>query len=693
MNRQRQNVNRPQVQPSSNVVGSVGVTIPRDPPLRPANHPASSTATSASAAAIFKKLDRENRPPLADNHTGAGTATTNTIQRLPLRQSNRNKHTVSNSKNNNNSPLDRLTTPNAIKKPTTNIRATQSPKPLQPQPHQLQRKRAGHGNRIPVVTDEEVPVTMVDKDHGVTYTKLQLLGEGGFARCYQVRDQDGNLYAAKIVAKASLEQQRHRIKLHGEIITHGSMKHQRIVQFFSCFEDDNNVYLIMELCENKTLIEMLKARRHLTEPETRYYLVQLLDACRYMHEKMVVHRDIKLSNIFLDHKMNIKLGDFGLSAMLETPEDRKRTVCGTPNYMAPEILFGNHRHNQKADIWALGVVLYTLLTGSHPFQMEDHNEIYRKIRANSKKPTYVFSEQGSTSSEAKDLVSKMLVNDPDERLSISDILQHPFIQHQELPTRIPHSALQGRPTLQFLRTSSEDPASSSSQLNSQHASSDKKLIVTLASALTKALLNKDSIMARRKGTPIEPIVWTKHNAFLSRWVDFTSKYGLGYSISDGEMGVLFNDSTTLSTFDEITYRYIAHGSPPIIQEFQHTDIPTHLRKKQYLMTNFKEYMDEKLACLATNRVPGDTSNGIYLSKYVVTEEAVVFRLSNNILQFNFFSRPKLMFMEYGTKIIYVDQSRKLKMYELTEAIATGDRELLYLLTYAKDTLQAQIQDS
>ncbi|ORZ23114.1 kinase-like domain-containing protein [Absidia repens] len=546
---------------------------------------------------------------------------------------------------------------------------------------------------------------MMDMTHNRIYTKLCFLGEGGFARCYQVRDQDNNIYAAKVVAKASLEQEKYRIKLNSEIVTHGLMKHERIVNFHSCFEDGQNVYLIVELCENKTLAEMLKTRRYFTEPEVRYYLIQLLDACEYMHEQQVVHRDIKLSNIFLDYNMDVKLGDFGLSAMLQTSEDRKRqrntkkkkkksqsflltfkTVCGTPNYMAPEILFGDHRHNQMVDIWSLGILMYTLLTGQHPFQMKSYNSIYQKIRDNSNRPSYSYPQNITLSNEAKDLIAKLLVNDPGQRLSISNILQHPFIQHSNLPKYIPLSALQGRPTLQYLPTSSYD---SQSSLISHQPGADLKLVVILVSSLHKALQNKDLLLSRRKGTPIDSIIWTKHNAFLTKWVDFTSKYGLGYSISDGEAGVLFNDETTISTFDEKTFRYIVHGSQPIVQKYQCTNIPDQLRKKQYLMANFTYYMDRKLACLPLKNKP-TKSSGTYLVKYVVTDEAVVFRLSNNILQFNFFSRTKLVFMEHGTKIIYVDRLKRLKMYELAEAIATGNPELLASLVYARDILQSQV---
>ncbi|KAI8335194.1 kinase-like domain-containing protein [Chlamydoabsidia padenii] len=534
-----------------------------------------------------------------------------------------------------------------------------------------QQKRTG-ATKVHVVTDEQVPRTMVDKELDRSYTTMQFLGEGGFARCYQVRDQDGHTYAAKVVAKASLEQEKYRIKLHSEIITHGLMKHPRIVRFYNFFEDDHNVYLILELCENKTLAEMLKTRRHFTEPEVRYYMIQLLDACTYMHEQQVVHRDIKLSNIFLDHDMNVKLGDFGLSALLKSDQDRKRTVCGTPNYMAPEILFGDHRHNQRADIWSVGILVYTLLTGQPPFQMKSYSSTYQKIRENSTRPSYTYPANITLSPEAKDLISKLLVNDPDVRLSISNILEHPFIQYPQLPTSIPLSALKGHPILQYL------PLDKDTSLGA-----DRKMVTIMISYLRKALENKNYFMDRHKGTPIRPINWTRHNAFVDRWIDHTRKYGFGYSISDGEMAVLFNDTSTLSTWDKKTYRFIKHG---MTQDYQHT--PTHLRKKHHLLMSYMDYMDANLAKMETDQTCN--AYGIYLVKYFITKEAVIFRLSNNVIQFNFFNRLKLMLTESGKRIIYVDRSRHLEMYELAEAIATGDPELLDLLTYAMDALQLQL---
>ncbi|CAO3622999.1 unnamed protein product [Cunninghamella blakesleeana] len=645
-----------------------GVVIPKDPPKRPISvlNYAMSSKIAIAADALFKKIDKENS------------------SRLPLRQSDRNTASSSSS---------RLTTHNTIKKPLA-ARQTQHQQQQQQQRQQLLRK-PNATTKIHVVTDEEVPRIIHDKKHKRTFVKLQFLGEGGFARCYKVKDEYGRYFAAKVVAKISLVEKKYRVKLHGEIIAHALMKHKRIVRFYSCFEDDTNVYLILELCENKTFVEMIKARKYLTEPEVRYYLIQLLDGCNYMHERRVVHRDIKLSNIFLDHEMNIKIGDFGLSALLKNPEERKNTVCGTPNYIAPEILFGKEGHNQKVDLWAVGVLMYTLLVGKHPFQMNVYNNIYQKIRDNGRMPSYSFPSNIHISAEAKDLISKIIVNDPDVRLTIPEIIKHPFLQHPDLPSRIPHFAMKTEPTLLDLKpivANTPLPLESPATLHETNTTgTDRRLVQTVVSALNDALENKDYIMQHVRGVPIEPIVWDRSNSFLDKWVDFTTKYGLGYNISDGERGVLFNDTTTLLTFDDITYKYVNQDTNKTIQEYHVDNIPAHLKKKVYILVNFKNYMSEKLASMASDIQP-TKSNSVYLVKYIVVKEAVVFRLSNKVLQFNFFaSKNKLILTEYGSKIIFVDGVTKLlKMYYLPEAIATGYEPLLNGLTVARNILQEQM---
>ncbi|KAL0086957.1 kinase-like domain-containing protein [Phycomyces blakesleeanus] len=201
------------------------------------------------------------------------------------------------------------------------------------------------------------------------------------------------------------------------------------------------LYICVYVLYYQTLAELMKARGRLTEPEVRYILIQILEACRYMHENRVIHRDIKLGNILLDKNLDVKVGDFGLSALLLSTEDRKRTICGTPNYIAPEILFGKEGHDYKVDIWSIGVLTYTLLVGRHPFHQSELRDIYKKIRNNSHEASYGFPSEHPISDAAKDLIARLLVNDP------------------RIPRRIPSVALVREPTIQelFPRASLDNP--------------------------------------------------------------------------------------------------------------------------------------------------------------------------------------------------------------------------------------------
>ncbi len=134
---------------------------------------------------------------------------------------------------------------------------------------------------------------------------------------------------------------------------------------------------------------MLRKRKRLTEPEVRFFMLQILGATKYMHDKRVIHRDLKLGNLFLDSKMNVKLGDFGLAALLVDDNERKRTICGTPNYITPEVLCDNGvGHSYEVDLWSIGVIMYpliilivdiryALLVGKPPFQSKEVKSIYR----------------------------------------------------------------------------------------------------------------------------------------------------------------------------------------------------------------------------------------------------------------------------------------------------------------------------
>ena len=161
--------------------------------------------------------------------------------------------------------------------------------------------------------------------------------------------------------------------------------------------------------------ELMKRRKKLSEPEARYYMIQIVESLRYLHNNLVIHRDLKVGNLFIDGNMRIKVGDFGLATKLTYPDERRKTICGTPNYIAPEILEGKNGHSFEVDIWSTGVILYTLLVGKPPFQSKDVLSTYKLILMNS----YDFPTDMTISSDAKNLTHKIL-----QVLSVQPALMH-----------------------------------------------------------------------------------------------------------------------------------------------------------------------------------------------------------------------------------------------------------------------------
>eukprot|EP00462_Mataza_sp_D1_P019146 CAMPEP_0175139226 /NCGR_PEP_ID=MMETSP0087-20121206/10782_1 /TAXON_ID=136419 /ORGANISM="Unknown Unknown, Strain D1" /LENGTH=729 /DNA_ID=CAMNT_0016422207 /DNA_START=89 /DNA_END=2278 /DNA_ORIENTATION=+ len=294
----------------------------------------------------------------------------------------------------------------------------------------------------------QVNVAEIVEDHSIrrpddsTYVKRykrgRYLGKGGFAKCYELTSMDSNrTYAGKIIPKSSLAKPSSRKKLLNEIKIHRSIRDPNVVRFERFFEDKENVYILLELCPNHSLMELLKRRKRLTETETQYYMWQIVQTVKHLHSNNVIHRDLKLGNLFLSDKLEIKAGDFGLAARLSHPDERKRTICGTPNYIAPEILDNQNGHSFEVDIWAMGVIMYTMLIGRPPFETASVKSTYKKIRANS----YVFPSHIQISKAAKELIVRILHSQPELRPTLDDMARHPFFTQSPIPSALPISCL------------------------------------------------------------------------------------------------------------------------------------------------------------------------------------------------------------------------------------------------------------
>ncbi|KAJ5926252.1 hypothetical protein N7516_008025 [Penicillium verrucosum] len=277
----------------------------------------------------------------------------------------------------------------------------------------------------------DTPPSIVSEpeDGGERYSIGAFLGKGGFAVCYEGSlARNGRVYAMKVV-KSAMPQKKMEEKFRTELQIHSKMRHPFIVQFYRAFAFESSTYVVLELCPNGSVMDMFRKRRCFSLPEVRRYMIQLCAAVKYLHKRFVAHRDLKMGNLFLDHNMNIKVGDFGLAAMILSEKDAKRrnTLCGTPNYIAPEVLDKSKGgHTQKVDIWSVGVICFAMLAGHLPFQSKTQDEVYKKVQ----NLNYVWPKESDSSNyipeEAKDLVSRCLNLVDEERPDPDDIVEHPF---------------------------------------------------------------------------------------------------------------------------------------------------------------------------------------------------------------------------------------------------------------------------
>ncbi|KAF2766899.1 Pkinase-domain-containing protein [Teratosphaeria nubilosa] len=296
------------------------------------------------------------------------------------------------------------------------------------------------------------PPPIVTEPSGIHYATGAALGKGGFAICHRAERYDGNkptghMVALKIV-KTKMEPAKLAQKFVTELQIHSKLSHPNIVTFYRAFSFQTSTYVVLELCPNGSLADMLKKRKHLTLPEIRRFVIQICGAVKYLHHRHIVHRDLKTGNLFLDQNMNVKVGDFGLAALLVTEREmevkRRTTMCGTPNYLAPEILEKGKGHDEKVDLWAIGVIAYTLAVGKAPFHASTKEEIYKKLKSG----TYNWPELSTTtnqSADLRDLVASLLV--PEEQRPPPDqIVSQNFFKIAFVPSSIPVTARERAPT-------------------------------------------------------------------------------------------------------------------------------------------------------------------------------------------------------------------------------------------------------
>ncbi|KAF8115834.1 hypothetical protein N665_0025s0281 [Sinapis alba] len=262
------------------------------------------------------------------------------------------------------------------------------------------------------------------------YEMGRLLGKGTFAKVYYGKEiTSGECVAIKVINKDHvLKRPGMMEQIKREISIMKLVRHPNIVELKEVMATKTKIFFVMEFVRGGELFDKI-SKGKLQEDAARRYFQQLISAVDYCHSRGVSHRDLKPENLLLDENGDLKISDFGLSALPEQilQDGLLHTQCGTPAYVAPEVLRKKGYDGAKADIWSCGVVLYVLLAGCLPFQDENLMNMYRKIfRADFEFPPWF-------SPETRRLVSKLLVVDPDRRISMPDIMRTSWLRENFTP--------------------------------------------------------------------------------------------------------------------------------------------------------------------------------------------------------------------------------------------------------------------
>uniref|UniRef100_A0A8D3D1H9 Serine/threonine-protein kinase PLK n=1 Tax=Scophthalmus maximus TaxID=52904 RepID=A0A8D3D1H9_SCOMX len=566
----------------------------------------------------------------------------------------------------------------------------------------------------------EMARIITDPATGKCYCRGKVLGKGGFAKCYEMTDlSTSKVYAAKIIPHARVSKPHQREKIDREIELHRALHHKHIVHFYHHFEDKENIYILLEYCSRKSLAHILKARKVLTEPEVRYYLRQIVSGLKYLHEQEILHRDLKLGNFFVSEAMELKVGDFGLAAKLEPAGNRRKTICGTPNYLSPEVL-NKQGHGCESDIWALGCVMYTMLLGRPPFETTNLKETYRCIREAR------YSLPSSLSPQAKQLIASLLAKIPEDRPNLYHILRHDFFTQGFSPERLPASCCHSAPdfhvsspaksffkkaaaalfggkrdkvkyyeTLNKLTKEEEEiyklqhdlERTVISQQHSKKVSEVRDHLSNTSHDIYRSLEDNttgsvaETVASVLRGClenmPKEDVPQGSTSCSLqwvTKWVDYSNKYGFGYQLSDHTVGVLFNNGTHMSLLpDRKTIHYYAELGQCSV--FPTCEVPEHFVGQVTVLKYFSHYMEENL--MDGGDLGGMTDAHmprLYLLQWLKSDRALMMLFNDGTFQVNFYhDHTKIILCcqrdEY--MLTYINEDRVSKTFKLSSLLTSG----------------------
>ena len=305
-----------------------------------------------------------------------------------------------------------------------------------------------------------VPSTSLDY-----YRLVKMIGKGAFGKVYLgIHILTGQQVAIKSIDKQYMKDEHSKRKVFQEVLILKKCNHKNVIKLLEVFENKKYLFIVQEYASEGDLLTYVKERGKLPENEAKELILQIVQGMRYCHRHNILHRDIKLDNILLDKGMVVKICDFGVSRFVKSGQVINEQ-CGTPAYIAPEILLDKGYEGCYADLWSLGVLIYATITGTVPFTGNDLDELHSSIIAGE----YTFPKY--LSEEAKDLISRFLKLNPYSRIDIEAVENHLWFNNMKragdpLSPRGLHSATNTSKAIMALdkrRLSRENPLKKNSE--------------------------------------------------------------------------------------------------------------------------------------------------------------------------------------------------------------------------------------
>ncbi|OHT15140.1 CAMK family protein kinase [Tritrichomonas foetus] len=513
-----------------------------------------------------------------------------------------------------------------------------------------------------------VPTTVIRKHSNgkvEIYKRHEELGRGGFATVFRVTNEaTGESFALKATSRERLNKPKILQKHRSEVAIQRKLNHPNVLRLYDFFEDSQNTYMVLELCPGGSIRDLIKAKNHLSEEETVNILKDVIDGLCYLHDNRIIHRDLKLENFLIGADKKVKIADFGLSAKLDYDDEKKFTVCGTPNYLSPELLAStNHGHSYEVDIWAIGVCAFAMLTGTPPFETRRTKDTYEHI----KNCQYRFPFELKLSPESKSFIKGILQLKPELRPSSYELQQHPFMQSLgPYPANSPPQETKEKEHNKL----KERREHHERRHHDEHCEND----------------NDNVKHAGTKHHAHNYESTTMPEFCVSRFCDHSEKYGLGYLLINGAVGALFNDHSRMimDPFEEFVQYYESYQdqTPKVLRKDDVNEI-----KKLSILQKFAESLKKTKTMFTLPENHLDRFTPMHHVKYWSrNDDATLFRMDDRNIQVNFNDRTKMIIFWQSKKLFTVttikESGRLIPLEDLTKVKGLDDQRRRFMTAKA-----------